>query len=582
VASVSFRQAEGARTTTRAIQSIGASGFMVVTTGLVTPRIGDIVEIFSGISGNNGFFTIYALSGTTDQWLRPFPNTQGVGGSAARLNRQDARTIGATAVTSVVALSGATNLAVVQVSGANFLTNEINRNDRVALSGATISGNNGGWYVQDVLAEDLLVLRPPDRGAGLASQFPGTGNIEVRRGLHLFSVTLSGNEAFRWSALNVSGLLPASGASLFQGSGELRDYIKQRSVGANTAAPRRLVALEGTSNIQFLCSGLSGLSFESQDEIVCLIRDTLSPSTGGNMTRTALNFNSAGNPASPVRVNLGTNPFGDRYSVVSGSVWVGIQIPANQIGAPALFSLFGSYFDSVSDVLFNMGSTTSGVGSVFRPSLTTQTGSLLESMIVYGTVGLNPQGAADLANVLVGSNTTTGGISTAGATMTGLILASGVLQPMTGTTFATGIAYVVDPRIDFDLSIYFFNLFSGTMEKLYTFNPRFVSLDSPSAAGQPISGLYAELYEVDEFSLAQTLVASGFTGSDGRLNGGAGHLLRRQELDAGEVSNLFFHRLVLQGGGFRLINQAFQLAARAVADITVARIAPDYEGEYDE
>jgi hypothetical protein len=588
MAVVSFRIGEGARTTTRTVQSVVASGLVRVNTALVTPTIGDTVEIFTGgLSGNIGFYTIYGLSGTLGYYLRPFPNLQaGAGGSIARLNRTGSIPTSGTAISGVQALSGLGNLAVVWVPGALLRSSNVNRNDRAVISGSSISGNWGAWFVQDVISEDMVVLRPPDRGAGLATEFPGTGSIVFRQGIHVMKAEVVSGETLGWSLFATSGILPVSGASLFQGSGELRDYVRKRRIHG-TGFERDFFLIEGIGTpISFVVSGISGLIWRSEDEIVISARPE--PTLNGGTTGGDANFPQfgvlSGTPGTPIDMRLGgQGDFSDRYSVTSGSIWEGIRFPALAAGQSVYKgSYYGSWVSPPSQSQPAISPNASGIASIFRGTLSLTSGAMSESCIVYG-LSLNPTGDADTENILVGVTSSTANISDAGTVIGGLLVSEGTATPIAATIFTSGPpAVVLDPRIDLDISVYFQIFFAGgSMEKRYTFNPRFVSSDAPAASASPIEGLYVELFEVVEGSGAEAMVFSGVTDADGYLNAGAGQQLRRQSMTSTGTTQ-YSHRMTVQGGGFRLENRLFTLATRVDADITVQRIAPDYESEFDE
>lgn len=148
---VTFRHGEGSRQTGTASRSISSitAGVITTTASMTGQQVGDSLEIHTNASGNNGFYHLVAFAGST-LTVRPAPLDQGAAnGTVVRLGRAIERPISASGLTSITALPGG-SLAVVEVSGANFLTNEINLNDRMVLSGAS-GTNNGAWYVQEVL-----------------------------------------------------------------------------------------------------------------------------------------------------------------------------------------------------------------------------------------------------------------------------------------------------------------------------------------------------------------------------------------------------------------------------------------------
>jgi hypothetical protein len=173
---------------------------------------------------------------------------------------------------------------------------------------------------------------------------------------------------------------------------------------------------------------------------------------------------------------------------------------------------------------------------------------------------------------------------TAGAVFEGLILGAGVTQPFTSTLFTSGNpAVVLNPRVDFDIFNYFFLfLGGGSIEKQFTYNPRYRDEDS----GAVISGLYVEIYEVSSID-GESLLLAEFTDGNGRIGGGVGYNLRTQRIDGatgfqnGTLTN-YTYRVVTQGGGFRVLSRDHEFTEKFVQDVAIQHMAPDYEGEYSE
>lgn len=585
-----FRQAEGSRTTTRTINAANSgNNLIVVNVALTTPTIGDIVEGFSSASGNNCFWTLVNTSGTLGYYVRPKPVHQlTANGSIARLNRANVVPISATAISGVTPLSGTDNLAAIWVPGALFITNGVWRNDRAIVSGTTTSGNMGGWPIAEVLSEDMIVVRPPDRGVGMSAATDGI--LTVRQGfVHVATSGIVSDEVLGWGpTFSLSGNLPLPGPNGdYQGAGNLRDYIRARPFQQDEAA-RTLVLIEGVAGIVLSgISGLSGLTWPHLDHIVISHRTALSGNTTGNLTHFTLTQPGAATaPLTPIRMDFGQNTFGDRFTCEQPSVAIGLNWTS--LDANAAFwvnSFFGSYVDRTTPInVFRLSSGTSGVGSIFRAGFQPRTGAMAESCVGIGDggAGYSPLGIADAKNILLAKGTQNPNVSNAGTILEGLILASGFTALIT-TTFSSGDPMMIlDPRVDFDISVYCANLLTGTTEKRFTFNPALVSSDdTPDTT--PISGGYVEIFEVNTATKAETQVFSGFTDIGGRINGGSGYRMRRQFLDADEVLTNFSHRMTFQGGGFRLHRfDLFALSGAFNQNITITRVAPDYEGEFDE
>lgn len=574
---VTYRQNEGSRTTSRAISGI-AGGVVTVGTALTTALVGDVAEIFSSSTGANNStgYTIVAISGTT-YTLRPAPLNQGASGSLVRLNRSTARTLGATAVTSVTVLGS--GLAVIRVVGANFVTNGVQPSDRVPLSGSSISAHNGAWIVVSVLNEDEILVTAPDGGTGMTGEAVGTGTISARHGLYTMSITAEA--ALSWQRLLDVGVPengPSGGAPFFAPS-PISVLIRKELVGGfNTTGfnTRTLFRMYGLGTISIDQSGLGTPStWNSQNEIAINARNAL-PGSGGALLSTRFAFLNTGSWGVGNTLNffLGSQP-GNRFSAADGSCWLGFFTASAQFNAGvAHFHVFGSTMDHVDNItILGDGDV---AASIIRPVLQAWAG-LVESVVAYGREGFAGNGAGDQNNILVASQALGSSVSGTGTVITGLLLSDQVLSPHLNN-ISGGLVTVLNPREDYDLALIARNLTAGSVvEKQYTFNPTFAAQDS--LLPTPINGLTVTVEELNDALPIPVLVFSGTTNAQGRLNGGLGLQLRRQLLNNGNVVSSYSHRLTIQGAGFRLVRLLFQLVARAENTVTIPRILPDYEGE---
>lgn len=574
---ITFRQGEGSRTTNRTIAGIAAGVLSVNTGNLATPQVGDIVEIFgSSTTANNGFYTITAIDAgpNPDTYtLRPTPVDQGASGTAARLNRATARTLSASAVTSVLAIGE--NLAVLEVAGANFITNDIQRNDRVPLSGSSIAANNGAWYVSEILSETRLVVRAPDGGTGMTTEGAGTGTISARHGIHRLAIV---DEAvLGWQTIldNAVPLVGPSGGSPNFGSGLARDYVRRVSSGGDATSSKDLFLIQGVSFIGLDQAGLGVDSqWTSENEIVVEGRDA-SPGSGGDIS--ALQFQGLTSGwGSILAFTLGTHP-GDRYSADFGSVWIGVRFTGNLFTGTqrVRFNAYGSYVDLGGALFSDLGGDGQAVASIFRPAVIVRANHLAESIITYGSAGFAAFGSGDSDNVLDAQKIGAAALSVAG-TVGGWLDADGL-----SIFFNTsgGLVVFLDPRRDFDVDTVITNLVENSVsEKHYTFNPRFVARAFGTPA--PIVGLSVRIFEINETLLTESLVFSGVTDSNGFLAAGVGVALRRQTLNASNVLTSFLHRFEITGAGFEFINRMGQMRNRIQrTDLDVRKFLADFEGE---
>lgn len=582
--SITYQQNEGSRTTQRAISGI-AAGVVTVATALTSPLVGDVCEILSSTTGANNApsYTLVAISGAGpfNYELRPAPLNQGASGNLVRLNRATARTLGATAVTSVTVLSS--GLAVLRVVGANFVTNGVQPSDRIPLSGSSVAANNGAWIVVEVLDEEQLLVTAPDGGTGMTSEAVGTGSISARHGIYTFSVL--DEAALSWQrfldvGVPLSG--PSGGAPNF-GPSPVSLLVRKSLVGGrNTVASdtRTLFRLYGVATVTIDQSGLGTPSaWASLNELVVNMRNA-SAGTGGQITTARITSTGSWGDGNVLEFTLGSQP-GDRYSAADGSVWCGVDFVGqggfNTSPQRLRLSLFGSTLDNVTAIV-PLGPGGDVGASIVRPTFQANTG-VVESVVAYGIGGMVGQASGDQDNVLIASATSGVSFAQAGTVVEGLLLSDQVVQPWLNN-FSLGLVILLNPRQDLDLAAHTLNIGAGaTVEKRYMFNPTFAQFVAPFAPPLPASGLQVVINEINETTAAVTAIFTGTTNAQGKLNAGAGVELRRQLLDSSNVSTLFSHHIEVQGPGYRLVSQLFQLRAPADNTLTIPRIIPDYEGE---
>jgi hypothetical protein len=563
--SFTFRQAEGTRTTTRNIVTIVA-GVLTPNLDLTTARVGDIVELFGATvvaAGNAGFYTITAITvnaGADNYTLRPAPNNMGAAATAcARLNRATEYAIAAAATTSIAVLTG--GLALVQVTGANFRTLDVRPNDRMTMIGNAIAANNGAWGVQEVVSDDFLVVRPPDGNAAatMAAEAVGTGAITIRMGVHVIAVT---DEATLTLDTILSIGVPLngpSGGAPFFGSGDIRDYFRRRPVGSGGALyPRQMCVMEGLGSWAWNQAGLGGGStFTFENDIFI---DGKSDVSGAGVVLGTPQWNKTGTWAGSLTITLGSTT-GDPNAADEGCVLVGIRSgPTLQVRGFA----YGSYSDGTSGLGFNANDGTV-VGSVVRGSigLGSGTGGTIESVAVYGDQPVLVGGTPGINNLLITSSAGSIGVTNP-ATFGGLLISSDIAFPAFIYSYNTDTTpmVVLDPREDYDItSIIDFTFTNRFAEKRYTFNPRFVL---PTVPPTPVDALAVVITEINEDDFSEIEVFNDVTDIDGRLNAGAGVVLRRQSsTGTTPVGTNFTHRMDLVSG-----SSNFQIIAHFEGDLS--------------
>jgi hypothetical protein len=552
--SIQFRQSEGSNAITRTITNLGAAGVVSHSGAAFTTPVGRVFEITgSGDAASNALGYTCVASGAGTITLRPAPNAIGAsGGSLISKNLATARTLGATAIVQITALPGPGNLAMIQVTGANFLTNEIEPNDRAVVTGA-LAANNGAWYVQEILSEDVIIVRPPDGGAGMTTEAPGAGVLAIRAGCHVFdavSETTLGWQRYLDIGVPVPG--PTGAAPNF-GSGNVRDYIRRRSLqGARTSWQ-----IFGVSRFRFNQSALAvEASWVSEDEVVVIFgqndRGNIGDAVGSLWSSVGAWSIAAGNG---IDLRLGAQP-GNRFSCNQGSVWVGARAP---IGATGFFngrcrlSMFGSYFDHLNgpgNIRMVDGDAT---GVIARGGIVAEDGTI-QHLITYEGGAFFSFGAGSQDTVLIGYQDSGASINTPGAVLGGLTRSDAVSVP-TIFNISTGLITFLDPTQNDPLADYT-SIFFATdeIERRYTFNPIFSRVEGLLLV--PVANLPVRIVEINETTLAEVEVFAGNTDANGRLAAGVGTPLRRERLAFG-VNHFYTHRVEMGG----TVSQVFKFHA---------------------
>lgn len=108
-----------------------------------------------------------------------------------------------------------------------------------------------------------------------------------------------------------------------------------------------------------------------------------------------------------------------------------------------------------------------------------------------------------------------------------------------------------DARQDFSLSD-LFNVFTTSVGTIsYTWNPRFVARNENTKTKVPVQGLTVEIFEINETTLVETLLGTFTSDANGRINSGAGRVMRRAtRTDPGPVDVEYTHRVRISGNGY--------------------------------
>jgi hypothetical protein len=481
---------------------------------------------------------------------------------------------------------------IIQADTATFVADGVQPRDRVIVSGSggtqSAGGNDGAWFVTDVISETRLRVGPLNGELGVVSG-SGAGTVAIREGaIEINFVGETADQGFSTISSSAVPLTQLTGTSDFA-SGTIHDYVIKEADFHNNE--RTFWTLRGVSR---LINTTSGFNFRSKNDIVVSRRES----------GTAIQFK-VGN----VSMYVGTDDGYDRYAASSGSVWVGIN-PTTEHGGS--FISRGSYLDAKPSSGFNMpqfaGSKAWDLGStILRPALISGLGTLdsfIESSIIDGSIlQLQQTGPVDWKNlnmpnpraanlaILGGSNTL--------VTVEGLLKGSypGKLWSLFGIRF-----HLLNPRSDYHIfndiiSQLQFSGLTGTYSeayKMYTWNPRFVERDFAGAIGpSPIQGLKVSLWQIDELGVfGEVFVGTYTTNASGRLTGiesdrdGINLIAQWLLYYGGHITVGYSYRIRIEGTdtvtgqAFKAVNELIEMRSAVEVDFPVDILQVDFEGEH--
>ena len=560
---IAITQDEGSRTAGGGTITSITAGLLVCTTGLTSPAIGDIIEIFgSSTVANNSFFTVTAIVvANTQVQLSPAPANQGASGSARRLNR--ANVLYAALAPAAFSTVGATNL-ITGGGAQNFVTSGVRRGDRVIIAGG--GQNQGAVYVRAVLSPTLLAIDTVG-GAAWAVGAITTETVAVRAGLHRI---VSTDEA----ALDWAEILTV--ATLVQGAGMVGDptVLERRNVVTATVGQQRFrTILHGLSRLVLgQTSGALATVFTSVDEIVAPGK---LPATGTGVVNNRID---APTPSALSEVVFGSRKGQtDDLSFGEGACWWGFTTLISDVTAGRLkVSNYGSMVDPGDGVTFEFGNGNL-LGMLYKGVFSGGGGTIRNVLLADKiTAALIPtSGFVASQNVTIGSSAATGFL-VGTASIGGLLLGAAVTLPL---LVLAGVSSVNadNPGADRDITD-FFTISGGSANgfKRYQFNPRYVTASPFGTTADPIENLLVEVWSLDG---GEALIFSGLTNAAGRLNSGAGVTFIRQSIGAGDIVVDFIVRVIARGPGYRMSNRKFDLAQFITSDVGVQLLADNLENE---
>lgn len=126
---------------------------------------------------------------------------------------------------------------------------------------------------------------------------------------------------------------------------------------------------------------------------------------------------------------------------------------------------------------------------------------------------------------------------------------------------------LLDPLQDFVLSSCFSTFNAGSWGRIsYTWNPRFVGRDETTKTKLPLAGVTVRVVEINETTLAETLVDTYTTDASGRINSGAGVDLRARQRDHPNTDTEYSYRVTAGLMGHEFLHWILKPSARVTAD----------------
>lgn len=554
----------------------GTDAITVAAPGITAANggnVGDVLE-FDGTPGDGNYMIVERVSATSFR-VQPTPPVGAVAGTAQGMPVDT--------LVAAQAVGGYPANNRISVPGATFITNGVRPNDYAIL--APNQTNEGIFAIQEVVSEtDLIVYT---NTSVLSTAAVASDTVEVARAKDIVQVIDE-------TAGTIGAAL--SGGTVFQNNfGVMSDHIaiarlRDSAPVATTNLSQRIGSpylLEGIQTFDCISStGATITALNISNESWINLR-------AGTYT---IGFNAAPNgAASPLELNIGTRT-GDEISGKNGALLWGV--------APVLLeNTANRYTDG--DFLHNMRGSASkflalagfhaiprdgeiltslmeGAGIII-PLSPVSAPFLIDSLNFMSTFGLLIRtDIATVRNYTLDQSGTSFVVSAPNARVDGLLKSDESASPIYNAFQSPGVSFV-DPREDYPLSELVTNIFLSTgLQKRYTFDPRFVSRSAgATAGGNPIAGLQVSVFEVNEVTQAETEVPESpfTTDAQGRLPGGNVPSGTGQELVRQEDAVTNSHRIIVEGPGWRRIDQVIQAIRPFQGDLPVDFLTPDLEGE---
>jgi hypothetical protein len=495
---------------------------------------------------------------------------------------------------------------VITAAGALFVTNGVQKNDRVTVVGST--SNDRTWYVDSVVSETQVVVRPLSGLAALTVE-AAAGTVSVRQGSHQIIIEDEATTSF--------GQILASGVAQIFGSGAIGDFLSSKviwsiaPVGTHTYTLFLFENGISSGGEHEIFRGLSiygggivirhtvpaGLTtWNSQKEVV-VATGAGGIDTGflGAMIHITFEDATGSFSAGISVINIGTQG-ADRFGGRDSSAWIGVGFQTFEAASNAKLQVNVSLSAMICNQFMSLSRHSVARASLFHPSLALPalgnvnqiSAAEIESCAIGGVPGIGYRAlmrGLDANNLLI-TDSDAQSVVSVGSTAVEVVIGGLLKSPdVTTPTFLVFLANLViqDPREDYTLAELFqFTVGSDEGHIRYTYNPRFVETVETTGAASPISGLSVEIFSINLVTLAEVSVFSGTTDADGRIGGGDGVVLERAfQVGLAGTPTQFNHRVLAEGGNFKATNQFMTMRSQQDVDFPMAPQQTDFEGEFN-
>jgi hypothetical protein len=547
--SYQLEDSAGATQPVRNVSSVNAGVLTISGTwSAAQSNIGSLVTLV-GTTASDGLYTVTQRISSSQFRLAPTPANSGAGGTATPFTRAATKTLSATAITS-------TTTSTIVVTGANFITNQIVRGDRLVVYNS--ASNDESYLISSVDSEtQVTVVLASTLATTPLTAGGASGSIQVHHGYARINVIDEATPNFTAlvAALSFFGTTEpmAIGWTLIRLYGIGRINVRQ-TTGATKS--------DWTSTKEVV------LSMKAHSTAVLPIPFDFITDNSSSLTNT---------------ITIGTVG-SDQKSVQESAVWYGFVPGDSAVNADVIdVQIYGSWISAQTPRIAIGGGEVVGSVSrhgVFEPGVFGVGDADLQSTVTvsdsFGAIGFGTPSSTE--NLLV-AKSSPGFLLGATTRIEGLLLGADSTSPL--FQLLSSNVEVLNPREDYAFSDLFQFFGNNTAIKSYTWDPTFIERETRL----PIIGATIQLYAVNAGTGAEFFVGSITTDSNGKISGVTPD--GRDGLNLAAVSRTptipetnWLYRVVVLQSGFAIYNTVFKLVRRTEVDITLDILRPPFEGEY--